>query len=221
MAEVDGIHPPQPQGAPNSGAASSTGGVVERKSPVTHLNDEDLLAVRKAIGAPPLPAEGTSKTRVPTSQTPDGLFKECAAYTSWSKKMFYMTATLYNFSIVLQLLLGATLTALGSTAVKNGTAITILAAGNTVNAGVIALLHNSGLPNRLRNDWFEYERVQLYLVELMDSGVVEAGLTRDDVIQNCFKMFSSAKATVQANKPSVYTAATSSNTPPFRGSTSG
>jgi SMODS and SLOG-associating 2TM effector domain len=52
---------------------------------------------------------------------------------------------MYNICIVLQLILGAALTALGSISSKHGLAITILAAANTVNAGVVALLHNSGL----------------------------------------------------------------------------
>jgi len=58
---------------------------------------------------------------------------------------FYFTSTMYNICIVLQLILGAALTALGSISIKHGLAITILAAANTVNAGVVALLHNSGL----------------------------------------------------------------------------
>lgn len=53
---------------------------------------------------------------------------------------------IYNVRLMLQLLSGAALTGLGSTtnSCGNGVAITILAAANTVNAGLIALLHNSG-----------------------------------------------------------------------------
>jgi hypothetical protein len=52
---------------------------------------------------------------------------------------------MYNIAIVLQLMLGAALTALGSISRQHGLAIVILAAANTVTAGVVALLHNSGL----------------------------------------------------------------------------
>ena len=54
-------------------------------------------------------------------------------------------STVYNIAIVVQLILGASLTALGSISSKHELAIVILAAANTVTAGVLALLHNSGL----------------------------------------------------------------------------
>jgi hypothetical protein len=76
-----------------------------------------------------------------------------------------------------------------------------------VNAGLCALLHNSGLPNRIRNDWNEYSKVELFLVELMDSGIVESRMTKEDVIQGCFNMYSTARATVEQNKPSYYSGA--------------
>jgi hypothetical protein len=67
---------------------------------------------------------------------------------------------LYNICIVLQLLLGATLTALGSISAKHGLAIVILAASNTVNAGVMALLHNSGLREYWQTQvWAQYYRM--------------------------------------------------------------
>lgn len=62
-----------------------------------------------------------------------------------SQYLFYLITTLYNTSIILQVLLGATLTALGSLSSKHEAPIVVLAAANTVNAGILALLHNSGL----------------------------------------------------------------------------
>ncbi len=71
----------------------------------------------------------------------------------------------------------------------------------------MALLHNSGLPGRIRNDWNEYDKVEMFLVEIMDSGIVEQGMSTADVIQTCFNKFSNARATVEKNKPSYYTGA--------------
>lgn len=91
----------------------------------------------------------------------------------------------------------------------SGLAITILAAANTVNAGLIALLHNSGLPNRIKQDWNEYAKVEAFLEEMIYTGLVGATETKVDAIANCWDMFNAAKATIEKNKPSVYTTATS------------
>jgi len=89
----------------------------------------------------------------------------------------------------------------------NETAITILAAANTVNAGLVALLHNSGLPNRIRNDWNEYAKAELYITKLLDTGIVEDWMKPWDAVDKCYKTFKKAKETVQSNKPAVYTQA--------------
>jgi hypothetical protein len=59
--------------------------------------------------------------------------------------LYYFVSSTYNICIILQLLFGA---ALGSfSGGMHGLAVTVvvLAAGNTVVDGVVALLHNSGL----------------------------------------------------------------------------
>ena len=132
---------------------------------------------------------------------------------------------------MLQLILGAALTALGSISSKHGLAITILAAANTVNAGVVALLHNSGLresflfflevsdeamltggmyiADRIRNDWNTYFTVELSLVELLNTGVIQAAMPdKGDMVSNviayAFTLYTNANLTVQNNKPSSY-----------------
>ncbi len=45
----------------------------------------------------------------------------------------------------------------------------------------------------------------MFLNELMDTGFVEDGMTRDDVVALCWKKYMSAKATVNSNKPTIYT----------------
>jgi hypothetical protein len=116
----------------------------------------------------------------------------------------------------LQLLLGAALTALGSKAAGQQLAITILAAANTVIAGLLALMHNSGLPDRFQKDFDEFDQVESYLKELVDTGIVRKGMTRDEVVENCFARFRRAKEVVAKNKPSTYSSsgANGSSTPP-------
>lgn len=112
----------------------------------------------------------------------------------------------FNVSLFLQLILGAATTALASSSKAHDTSLTILAAMNTVNAGVLALMHNSGLPDRYKNDWVEYEKVEMCLKALIDGGVVREGLSKEDIIADCYQRYSNAKDTVQKNKPSAYTA---------------
>lgn len=92
---------------------------------------------------------------------------------------------------------------------SSGLSITILAAANTVNAGIIALLHNSGLPNRIKQDWNEYAKVETFLEEIINTGLVGENETKVDAVAKCWDMFSAAKATIEKNKPAVYTTASS------------
>jgi len=100
--------------------------------------------------------------------------------------------------------LGAILTALGASSSLNGIPITVLAAANTVNAGVIALLHNSGLPGRFRNDWNEFKKVEIHVVELIHSGIVRKDITVADAIERCWLMYREATDTVLGNKSESY-----------------
>ncbi|EKD14123.1 uncharacterized protein L3040_007877 [Drepanopeziza brunnea f. sp. 'multigermtubi'] len=192
--------PPQPETQPSS--------IIP---PVTVLSPEALAQVRHAIGAPPYRFEQpstNSRTRI-HKRVPNGLYKTVLQKRRQAELSYYFTSAFYNTCLVLQILLGALLTALGSSSNLNGTAITILAAANTVNAGLLALLHNSGIPGRTRNDWNEYDKVEMFLLGLMDSGIVQQGMTTADVIQTCFNKYSNARATVERNQPSYY-ASTSS-----------
>lgn len=65
-------------------------------------------------------------------------------------------------------------------------------------------MHNSGLPDRFKNDTDEFDGVVQYLRELMDSGIVKEGMTRDQAIDCAFTLFRRAKSTVATNKPSAY-----------------
>jgi len=140
----------------------------------------------------------------PTVPPPTGLYKRVInkRKTAWWK--FQILALVYNACISLQLLLGATLTALGASDKKRSAAITILAALNTVDAGLIALLHNSGIPSRYRNDWDEWSKVEVYMADIMQSGVVQANMNKEDVIATCQAMYKAAFDTVENNQPSSY-----------------
>jgi hypothetical protein len=65
--------------------------------------------------------------------------------------------------MICQVVLGAILTALGSMTLRDGTPITVMAAMNTIDAGLLALMHNSGLPDRFRLNRVEFSKVKDFI----------------------------------------------------------
>ncbi|KAF9870347.1 hypothetical protein CkaCkLH20_12194 [Colletotrichum karsti] len=141
----------------------------------------------------------------PPKGIPHGLYRDVI----WMRtKYFYFyhgMSTIRWFGYILQIILGAVLTAIGSISFKDGTPITVIAATNTVNAGILALLHNSGLPDRYRSDQAEFSDVEDHIKKVLDTGVVPEDMTVDQVIVQCFDLYWEAKQTIQANIPAVYT----------------
>ncbi|QPG94913.1 hypothetical protein C2857_007294 [Epichloe festucae Fl1] len=106
--------------------------------------------------------------------------------------------------MVLQILIGAALTALGSMSLGDGKPITVLGVVNTVVAGLLALLHNSGVPNRYWNDMAEFEEIEDHIKEILDSSIAPAGQPAEQVLAECFDLYRDAKATVAVNLPANY-----------------
>jgi hypothetical protein len=119
---------------------------------VTHLSKPDLDAFRVAIGAPPIfyeevdPKNPTATSKL-SRKVPDGLYKTVLGMQSRAGTRYFFIMLVFNCCIILQLLLGATLTALSAvgsvSANKIGVSTTVIAAVNTVVAGLIALFHVS------------------------------------------------------------------------------
>lgn len=97
----------------------------------------------------------------------------------------------------LQLALSACLTALGSFSHEDGKPITIIAAISTCTAGVLALMHNSGLPDRYRSDRNEFYQVEVYIKEIMDTKLAAADQNIMEVMASCFDKFREARQTVR------------------------
>ncbi|KAG6226890.1 hypothetical protein E4U26_002053 [Claviceps purpurea] len=109
-----------------------------------------------------------------------------------------------------EILLGAALTALGSMSLEDGKPITILGAANTVIAGVLALFHNSGIPNRYWNNMAEFEDIEDHIKEMLDSGIVPTGQSAPQALAECFDYFRDAKVSIVVNLSANY----SSRQPP-------
>lgn len=135
-----------------------------------------------------------------------GLYKSVVFERTKFFYLFHVASVCRWALMIIQLLIGAALTALGPQSLEDGTPITVLGAINTINAGLLALLHNSGLPDRYRYNKAEFEGLEDHIRELLDTGLVPADKAIDQVLAECFDIFQEAKATVQANMPVTYNA---------------
>ncbi|KAL2074145.1 hypothetical protein VTL71DRAFT_7923 [Oculimacula yallundae] len=187
--------------------------ISERPPSVSRLSPTDHSIICQSIGA--LSDDENHKISRPRSHIyppkglPNGLYKDVIRSRTLAQYEYYFTSLLFTAALILQLLLGAALTALGSTSAGTNLRITLLAAANTVLAGLLALMHNSGLPERYKNDWTEFDEVEMYLRELVETGIIQSGWTRDQTIEHCYELYRRAKGTVTRNKPTAYTTSSS------------
>ncbi|KAK4647134.1 uncharacterized protein QC761_122810 [Podospora bellae-mahoneyi] len=141
----------------------------------------------------------------PPKGLPEGLYRDIVTQRTKYFYSYHILSVLRWLLMLLQIILGAVLTALGSFQTTDGTPVTVLAAINTVDAGILALMHNSGLPDRYRLDKVEFVKVEDFLKELLDTGIVEQHQTVDDILSDCFARYQKAKSIVLANMPESYT----------------
>ncbi|UKZ47311.1 hypothetical protein TrVGV298_001529 [Trichoderma virens] len=141
----------------------------------------------------------------PPKGMPRGLYKDTVTQRTKFFYLYHASSGIRWILMLLQLFIGATLTALGSMSFEQGTPITVLGAANTVIAGLLAFLQNSGLPDRYRFDKSEFEALEDHIKEILDSGIAPADQATDQILAECFDLYQDAKATVSANLPANYT----------------
>ncbi|KAL5364491.1 hypothetical protein BJX96DRAFT_187910 [Aspergillus floccosus] len=133
-----------------------------------------------------------------------------------SKKSHYQLFTVgFNILAIVQLAIGATITALGPLADEHMVAITILGAVNTVVAGILALMKGRGLPQRLRNDIAEIRKV---MTSIENTGIrlkySNNECPNDEVmclIDGALDRYITMWETIDKNQPDSYTGG---NSPP-------
>lgn len=140
----------------------------------------------------------------PPKGMPRGLYKDTVTQRTKFFYCYHASSGIRWILMLLQLFIGATLTALGSMSFTQGTPITILGAANTIIAGLLAFLQNSGLPDRYRYDKSEFEALEDHIKEILDSGIAPADQAADQILAECFDLYQDAKATVSANLPANY-----------------
>lgn len=132
------------------------------------LSPDEWARVAHGVGAIKAGEEHHSVTHpsswyYPPRGLPDGLYRTVITHRTNCRVMYHVLSVFRWALMVLQIILGAVLTALGSVDLRVGTPITVLAANQTVIAGLLALLHNSGLPDRYRSNEGEFAKVESHL----------------------------------------------------------
>jgi hypothetical protein len=111
--------------------------------------------------------------------------------------------------VVVQVIIGAAITALGPSGGDHILAITILGALNTSIAGILALLKGRGLPQRLRRNVAELEKVLNHIEE--QSILLRYGRRRDSndeidsLIEDTLRRYAIAENVIERNQPDTYT----------------
>lgn len=192
------------------------------------LSPAEWARLARGVGAPQ--DDGEHHTIVhptcwywPPNGLPQGLYRDTVTEKTKNLYQYHILSILRWVLMISQIIIGAILTALSSLSNSSGTPITVLAAVNTVNAGLLALMHNTGIPERYRYNCVEFSKVEdaimasspstierllanslAILQEVLDTGVIEWNKSVDEVLSDLFDKFHCAKASVNANMPSSY-----------------
>lgn len=169
-------------------------------------DDNKLLVFQLGVGLPGAARSSGSFSNITTSNR--GVYPEVCAAEAWARFSFYFYDYLLSLCVSGQIVVGATLTALGASN-SNYTLISVLSAANTAMAATIALLKGQGLPNRPRQDWNAWSNVRAHIEERereIAASVLDGG--SDFNIQKEVRiiqdMFRETKISVERNRPDVY-----------------
>ncbi|KAK5653925.1 hypothetical protein OQA88_7850 [Cercophora sp. LCS_1] len=172
-------------------------------------NDENLVIFRRAVGInSSLSGAMDSRSLEEGRKHATGMYAATLKEQREKKLAYNLIQFMVYASHFLQIIVGASLTALGPSAGDHTITITILGATNTVVAGVLALVKGQGLPERLRQDRAEFRKLQDWIEQteaLLAVGVI--GKDRKEVgllVQIAFVKYNAAKASEENNIPENY-----------------
>lgn len=180
--------------------------VLARGVGAVHLDDPECQT----------PVTPSSSFLFPSRGMPEGLYKDIVVHRNKFFLYFHATSILRWVGMLLQLLISAVLTGIGSMNL-GGVVITTMAACNTIIAGILAILHNTGLPDRYRYNQSEFEEVEDYLKMLLRSRVIEENMTVGQVLVEVFRAYHEARVTTARNDPAFYLRGQRSNDGDFPG----
>jgi hypothetical protein len=141
-------------------------------------------------------------------ETISDLEKELSQTRNYQNFQYQLLSVSLNLLVILQVVIGATITALGPSGGDHVLAITVLGAFNTSIAGILSLLKGRGLPQRLRRNMAEISKVLDLIRErktLLRYGNLQVSdLAISELLQDIFQAYSSMKRIIESNQPDTY-----------------
>jgi SMODS and SLOG-associating 2TM effector domain len=158
------------------------------------------LVFQTAVGIPV-----TSKNPYSIYKNNRGIYPSVVYGESYSKWAYHLFETVVTSCLILQILLAATLTALGA-ASSSHIIITAFGAVNTALAGTVALLKGQGLPNRLRQDWNSWRDLRDCIEEKeREIGCGKPGVDVWAEIKIIEDRYEAVRKNQEKNRPDMYT----------------
>ncbi|KAK0107726.1 hypothetical protein ONS96_003525 [Cadophora gregata f. sp. sojae] len=138
---------------------------------------------------------------------PHGLYKEVLRLQKRLSLHYHAIEALYYTALLAQILIGATLVSLGPMSGLHPRSITVLGIVNTSTAGILALLKGQGLPDRLRKDEYQMQKVKDFIEETAARLELAGDVGEEDVerlVELIYEKFNAARDTAEINRPSTY-----------------
>ncbi|KAJ6126208.1 hypothetical protein N7471_010701 [Penicillium samsonianum] len=146
-----------------------------------------------------------------------GLRKKLISQERRQRTQYQIFSVAFNLLSITQVLIGATITALGPSGGEHILAITILGAFITSIAGLLALLRGRGLSQRLRGNMTEIAKVLAHIEEqtilLRYGNRKDSNDKIDDLIEDTLKRYAIAEDIIKRNQPDIYAVGNVSQTP--------
>ena len=130
-----------------------------------------------------------------------GIYKRTVDEESRAHFGYTLSAYIVNSFFLLQIILGAALTALGA-AHGPPAAITVLGAANTIIAGILNYLKGQGLPARLEQSLHLLRTLREHIEEReREFTEPDCGLDVDEVVQSLVQMYKEVRQSAEDNAP--------------------
>jgi hypothetical protein len=170
---------------------------------------DDLEKFQIGVGINPLSRDPNYSSFF-RSAPHQGIYSEIMSGCKWRNIEYYFYSILISTCFLLQIVIAATLTALGASS-SSHEIITIFGATNTALAGILAIMKGQGLPDRVRKDREELRKVRDY-IEVMEKSL-KAGLNFEAPntavekgLITAIEMYEKALVTAENNRPETYIA---------------
>ncbi|EEP80757.1 conserved hypothetical protein [Uncinocarpus reesii 1704] len=199
-------HPNDPEGKTrqDSHTVASASTATFRAIPTSLLPTSDRLAAFRVLtGIDTSPGFSTWEY-FQRSATNIGIYARVVRAEKRAGFEYRLFSILINFCLGLQIIVAASLTALGAGNGPRGL-VTAFGAINTVIAGFLTYLKGSGLPNRKRYYHGEWTKVRQYIEQREREFCLEGcELDLEEEVAKIDRMYEDVRAEIEANTPDNY-----------------